>query len=104
MGPSNAIAIDSMANANENAPAQNFNTMGPTAVTQFLTATLVGHSSSTYVCILSHSRISLFPSLFLVEKHAKHQERRILKTLQPGNVYIEENQGLGAAVLANSKG
>ncbi|XP_030244781.1 tumor necrosis factor receptor superfamily member wengen [Drosophila navojoa] len=42
--------------------------------------------------------------LLPVEKHAKHQERRILKTLQPGNVYIEENQGLGAGVLANSKG
>ncbi|EDW07142.2 uncharacterized protein Dmoj_GI15577 [Drosophila mojavensis] len=41
--------------------------------------------------------------LLPVEKHTKHQERRIL-TLQPGNVYIEENQGLGAGVLANSKG
>lgn len=35
------------------------------------------------------------PSLFVAEKHSKHQERRILKTLQPGNVYIEENNGLG---------
>ncbi|KAH8416758.1 hypothetical protein KR222_003287 [Zaprionus bogoriensis] len=33
--------------------------------------------------------------LLPVEKHAKHQERRILKTLQPGNVYIEENNGIG---------
>ncbi|KAH8367714.1 hypothetical protein KR084_001891 [Drosophila pseudotakahashii] len=34
--------------------------------------------------------------VLLPEKRAKHQERRILKTLQPGNVYIEEsNAGLG---------
>ncbi|XP_017850997.1 tumor necrosis factor receptor superfamily member wengen [Drosophila busckii] len=38
--------------------------------------------------------------LLPVEKHAKHQERRILKTLQPGNVYIEENN----TNLASSKG
>lgn len=42
---------------------------------------------------LSLSSLSL-PSLYVAEKH-KHQERRILKTLQPGNVYIEENNGLG---------
>ncbi|XP_037726192.1 tumor necrosis factor receptor superfamily member wengen [Drosophila subpulchrella] len=34
--------------------------------------------------------------VLLPEKRGKHQERRILKTLQPGNVYIEEsNAGLG---------
>ncbi|XP_017002453.2 tumor necrosis factor receptor superfamily member wengen [Drosophila takahashii] len=34
--------------------------------------------------------------VLLPEKRVKHQERRILKTLQPGNVYIEEsNAGLG---------
>ncbi|XP_001990979.3 tumor necrosis factor receptor superfamily member wengen, partial [Drosophila grimshawi] len=46
--------------------------------------------------------------LLPVEKHAKHQERRILKTLQPGNVYIEENNGIGTGggvgLLAGSKG
>ncbi|XP_016967039.1 tumor necrosis factor receptor superfamily member wengen [Drosophila biarmipes] len=34
--------------------------------------------------------------VLLPEKRGKHQERRVLKTLQPGNVYIEEsNAGLG---------
>ncbi|XP_016986795.1 tumor necrosis factor receptor superfamily member wengen [Drosophila rhopaloa] len=34
--------------------------------------------------------------VLLPEKRGKHHERRILKTLQPGNVYIEEsNAGLG---------
>ncbi|XP_064538436.1 tumor necrosis factor receptor superfamily member wengen [Drosophila montana] len=42
--------------------------------------------------------------LLPVEKHAKHHERRILRTLQPGNVYIEESNGLGAGVFAGSKG
>ncbi|XP_030567422.1 tumor necrosis factor receptor superfamily member wengen [Drosophila novamexicana] len=42
--------------------------------------------------------------LLPAEKHTKHHERRILKTLQPGNVYIEESNGLGAGVFAGSKG
>ncbi|XP_049312534.1 putative uncharacterized protein DDB_G0285119 [Bactrocera dorsalis] len=33
--------------------------------------------------------------VLLPEKPAKHHERRILKTLQPGNVYIEENGSKG---------
>ncbi|XP_067640244.1 uncharacterized protein wgn [Eurosta solidaginis] len=33
--------------------------------------------------------------MLLPEKPAKHHERRILKTLQPGNVYIEENGSKG---------
>lgn len=42
--------------------------------------------------------------LLPVEKHAKHQERRILKTLQPGNVYIEENNAVGVGIIPNFKG
>ncbi|KAH8414741.1 hypothetical protein KR215_001617, partial [Drosophila sulfurigaster] len=42
--------------------------------------------------------------LLPVKKHAKHQERRILKTLQPGNVYIEENNAVGIGLMPNFKG
>uniref|UniRef100_B5DVE3 Tumor necrosis factor receptor superfamily member wengen n=1 Tax=Drosophila pseudoobscura pseudoobscura TaxID=46245 RepID=B5DVE3_DROPS len=43
--------------------------------------------------------------VLLPEKHqGKHQERRILKTLQPGNVYIEENNGGMMGIGASSKG
>ncbi|XP_034488400.1 tumor necrosis factor receptor superfamily member wengen isoform X2 [Drosophila innubila] len=42
--------------------------------------------------------------LLPVEKHVKHQERRILKTLQPGNVYIEENNAVGVGIIPNFKG
>ncbi|KAH8304722.1 hypothetical protein KR044_007258, partial [Drosophila immigrans] len=42
--------------------------------------------------------------LLPVEKHAKHQERRILKTLQPGNVYIEENNAVGIGLMPSFKG
>ncbi|KAI8034567.1 tumor necrosis factor receptor superfamily member wengen [Drosophila gunungcola] len=43
--------------------------------------------------------------VLLPEKRGKHQERRILKTLQPGNVYIEEsNAGLGVGLGMRPKG
>ncbi|KAH8419757.1 hypothetical protein KR009_002151 [Drosophila setifemur] len=47
----------------------------------------LSHSSATQSGIFQPQHV------LLPEKRGKHQERRILKTLQPGNVYIEENNG-----------
>ncbi|KAH8274795.1 hypothetical protein KR026_006585 [Drosophila bipectinata] len=53
----------------------------------------VGHPDSGQA---AQSGIFQPQHVLLPEKRGKHQERRILKTLQPGNVYIEEsNGGLG---------
>ncbi|SPP77911.1 tumor necrosis factor receptor superfamily member wengen [Drosophila guanche] len=53
-------------------------------------------AAATTAATAAQSGIFQPQHVLLPEKHhqGKHQERRILKTLQPGNVYIEENNGM----------
>ncbi|KAH8303038.1 hypothetical protein KR018_000685 [Drosophila ironensis] len=56
-----------------------------------LPASGVTHSSALQA---AQSGIFQPQHVLLPEKRGKHQERRILKALQPGNVYIEESNGV----------
>ncbi|KAH8387250.1 hypothetical protein KR093_005875, partial [Drosophila rubida] len=72
-----------------------------------LPASAVTSASAAAAAAASAAQSGLFQPqhvLLPAKKHAKHQERRILKTLQPGNVYIEENNAVGLGLMPSFKG